>query len=111
MKLQSLAAAAALSLMFAAPALADGKITATLAAPVAAKTKVVAAGAVFACEGSECVSASAPSRALTTAGCKALAKEVGRVATYGGDRKSLEAAELDRCNVGQAAAATQTAAN
>ena len=111
MKLHTLAAGAALSLMFALPALADGKISATLASPVAGKTKVIAAGAVFACEGSECVSTAAPSRALTAAGCKALAKEVGRVSAYAGDRKSLEAAELDRCNVGQAPAATQTAAN
>jgi hypothetical protein len=103
MKLRSLAAVAALSVsMFAGPlagsALADGRIAAALDAPVAAKTKVVAGGAVFVCEGAECVSTQAPSRALTAVACKALAKEVGRVAAFGGETKSLDADDLTRCN-------------
>jgi hypothetical protein len=109
MKLQSLAAVAAL---FAGPlagsALADGRIAAALDAPVAAKTKVVAGGAVFVCEGAECVSTQAPSRALTAVACKALAKEVGRVAAFGGETKSLDADDLTRCNV-SAKAGVQTA--
>jgi hypothetical protein len=40
----------------------------------------------------------APSRALTAVACKALAKEVGRVAAFGGDTKSLDADDLTRCN-------------
>lgn len=110
MKLRSLAAVAALSAsMLAGPlagsALADGRIAAALDAPVAAKTKVVAGGAVFVCEGAECVSAQAPSRALTAAACKALAKEVGRVAAFGGDTKSLDAEDLTRCNASAKVAA------
>ena len=59
------------------PLQADGRIAAALDQPLAAKTKVVAGGAVFVCEGAECVSTQAPSRALTAVACKALAKEVG----------------------------------
>ena len=99
MKLQTLAAIAALSAsMFASAALADGRVAAALEAPVAAKTKIVAGGAVFVCDGVECVSTSAPSRTITAASCKALAKEVGRVSAFGGETKSLDAGDLDRCN-------------
>ena len=103
MKLQSLAAVAALSSamavsLFAGSAFADGRIAVALENPVAAKTKVVAGGAVFVCDGAECVSTSAPSRALTAVSCKALAKEVGRVAAFGGETKSLDADDLTRCN-------------
>jgi hypothetical protein len=99
MKLRTLAAVAALSVsMFAGAALADGRVAAALEAPVAAKTKIVAGGAVFVCDGAECVSAHAPSRAVTAAACKALAKEVGRVSAFGGESKSLDADDLARCN-------------
>ncbi|MBO9710972.1 MAG: hypothetical protein J7521_22440 [Caulobacter sp.] len=110
MKLRSLAAVAALSVsMFAGAAFADGRIAAALESPVAAKTKVVAGGAVFVCDGSECVASTAPSRALTTVACKTLAKEVGRVAAFGGETKSLDADDITRCNA-SAKAAVQTAA-
>ena len=106
MKLQVLAAAAALSLAFGGMTFAaDGKIVVSLKTPVASKTKVVAGGAVFVCEGAECVSAQAPSRALTAAACKALAKEVGRVSAFGGDSKSLDAEDLARCNASAKVAA------
>lgn len=111
MKLQSLAAVAALSVsmsLFAGAAFADGRIAVALENPLAAKTKVVAGGAVFVCEGAECVSTAAPSRALTAVSCKALAKEVGRVAAFGGDTKSLDADDLTRCNA-SAKGAVQTA--
>jgi hypothetical protein len=99
MKLRTLAAVAALSVsMFAGAALADGRVAAALEAPIAAKTKIVAGGAVFVCEGAECVSLSAPSRAITAVSCKALAKEVGRVSAFGGETKSLDADDLGRCN-------------
>jgi hypothetical protein len=100
MKLRTLAACAALSVsMFAGAALADGRVAAALENPVAAKTKVIAGGAVFVCEGAECISAAAPSRAMTSGACKALAKEVGRVSAFGGETKSLDAEDLGRCNV------------
>ncbi len=108
MKLQTLAAVAALSLAFAGSAYADGKVVATLKAPVAAKTKVLAGGAVFVCEGVTCTALSVSDRTVTTAGCKDLAKAVGAVASLGG-AKSLSDANLAKCNagaiVGQAVAA------
>jgi hypothetical protein len=104
MKLRTLTAVAVLSLSFAGAAFADGRVTAKLEAPVAARTKVIAGGAVFACEGSECVALSAPSRALTAASCKAVAKEVGRISAFAGDVKALDAEELGRCNAAAKAA-------
>ena len=110
MKLRTLAACAALSVsMFAGAALADGRIAVALENPLAAKTKVVAGGAVFVCEGAECVSTAAPSRALTAVSCKALAKEVGRVAAFGGETKSLDADDLTRCNVAAKGGSTMAA--
>ena len=105
MKLRTLAAAAILSASFAAPAFA-GTINVALQAPVAAKTKVVAGGAVFSCVEATCVTANAPSRALTAAACKAIVKEVGAVTAFSGDRKALAADDLARCN-GETGAALQ----
>ena len=104
MKLRTLAAAAILSASFAAPAFAAGAISVALQAPVAAKTKVVAGGAVFSCVEATCVAANAPSRALTAATCKAIVKEVGAVTAFNGERKSLAAEDLARCNGGTGAA-------
>ena len=108
MKLRTLAAAAILSASFAAPAFA-GTINVALQAPVAAKTKVVAGGAVFSCVEATCVAANAPSRALTAAAGKTIVKEVGAVTAFSGERKSLDADDLARCN--GAAPATLTASN
>ena len=86
MKLRTLAAVAAVSVsMFAGAAFADGRIAAALDAPVPAKTKVVAGGAVFVCEGSECVSA------------------------FGGETRSLDAEDLTRCNASAKGAALASA--
>jgi hypothetical protein len=94
MKLQILAAAAALSLAFAGASIAaDAKVVATLKSPVAAKIKVVAGGAVFNCEGTTCVALTAPSRTDTSKGCKALTKEVGVVVAFG----TLDSDGLAKC--------------
>ncbi|MDO9338274.1 MAG: hypothetical protein Q7T61_17925 [Caulobacter sp.] len=94
MKFQVLAAAAALSLAFVGSSFAaDGKIVVSLKTPVAAKTKVVAGGAVFHCDGATCIAATAPSRTDTAKGCKALSKEVGEVLAFG----SLGSEELAKC--------------
>ncbi len=101
MKLQTLALAATLSLGLSAvlggAALADGQLNAALRAP-AAKTKVVAGGAVWTCDGAACVAAAAPSRAFSAAGCKALVKEVGPVAAVGAEARQLDGADLAKCN-------------
>ncbi len=49
-----------------------------------------------------------PVAGLSAVACKALAKEVGRVAAFGGDTKSLDADDLTRCNA-SAKAGVQTA--
>lgn len=100
MKLRMLAAAAILSLSFAGVAQADVKAvaTATLKAPVAAKTKVVVAGAVFNCEGATCVSLAAPARAVTVAGCKALVKKVGELTAFSNAMRAIEGDDLATCN-------------
>lgn len=109
MKLRILAVAAILSASFAAPALAaGGTINVSLSTPVAAKTKIVAGGAVFTCAYANCIAQNAPSRALTAATCKAVVKEVGPVAAFGTERKTLAADDLARCN-GEAGAALQAA--
>lgn len=106
MKFQVLAAAAALSLAFAGASFAaDGKIVVSLKTPVAAKTKVVAGGAVFTCEGATCVALTAPSRTDTAKGCKALSKEVGEVVAYG----SLGVDDLAKC--GAVASTTRAVAS
>jgi hypothetical protein len=100
MKLRTLAAACAalVSVSFAGAALADDPITVKLQAPVAAKTKVIAGGAVFLCEGDTCLAAAPSSRTFATSTCKELAKSVGAVASFGGARKQLEADKLGQCN-------------
>ena len=110
MKLQSLATAAILSTcLFAGSAFADGRIAVSLETPAAAKTKIIAGGAVFVCEGAECVAATAPDRTLSVISCKALAKEVGRVTAFSGAAKTFDADELSRCNA-SAKTPVQTAA-
>lgn len=98
MKFRMLTAAAVLSLSFAGAAYADGKVSASLATPVAAKTKVVAAGALFICEGSTCVANSALARTVTVSGCKELVKAVGAVTTLTNGKRSLEGEDLATCN-------------
>lgn len=98
MKLRMLTAAAVLSLSFAGAAFADGKVSASLATPVAAKTKVVAAGALFVCEGSTCTASSALARTITVAGCKELVKEVGAVTAFSNGKRSVEGDDLATCN-------------
>lgn len=112
MKLQTLAAACAalVTVSFAGAALADDPITAKLAQPVAAKTKIIAGGAVFMCEGDTCFAGAPSSRTFATTTCKDLAKTVGAVASFGGSRKQLDDAKLTQCNAA-ALPATQVAKN
>lgn len=97
MKLQILAACAALATMTAGQALAGDAITAKLAAPVAEKTKFIAGGAMFNCEGDTCVAAAPTSQTFATSTCKTIADKVGVVAAFEG-RKSLGEDKLADCN-------------
>jgi hypothetical protein len=97
MKLQFLAACAALATLSAGAAFAAEPVTAKLAAPVAEKVKFIAGGAMFNCEGDTCVAAAATSQTFATATCKAVADKVGVVASFEG-RRPLDETRLADCN-------------
>ena len=70
MKLQILAACAALVSLSAGSALAADPITAKLSSPVAANTKFIAGGAMFKCEADLCVALAPTSTTYATSTCK-----------------------------------------
>ncbi|MFC3067947.1 CC_3452 family protein [Phenylobacterium soli] len=106
MKLQTLAAAcAALVSLSATAAFASEPVTAKLQAPVAEKTKFIAGGAMFVCEGDACVANAPTSQTFATSTCKAIASKVGAVASFSA-RKALDDARVTECN---AAAPAKTA--
>ena len=97
MKLQFLAAVAAIATLSAGSALAGDPITAKLQSPVAAKTKFIAGGAMFVCEADACVATAPTSQTFATASCKTIAAKVGPVVSFGGN-KMLDEARLGECN-------------
>jgi len=102
----ALAAAGSLSLPFAA--VAAEPVTAKLAQPLANDARVIAGGAMFVCKDASCVAAAPGSRTLALATCKDLAKLVGRIDSFGGERKQLDGDKLGQCNAA-AAGDTQVA--
>ena len=107
MKLRILAACAALTTLTAGQAFAADAVTAKLASPVAEKTKFIAGGAMFTCEGDACVALAPTSQTFATATCKTIADKVGVVASFAG-RKSLDEAKLADCNAKALAKAGST---
>ena len=103
-KLKTLTAIAVLTLSAASSAFAATTLTATLQAP-AAKARVVAGGAVWACEGTVCVATAAPDNVASTKSCKELAKAVGTIVGYSSASFSLDAETLAKCNLSARAAA------
>lgn len=97
MKLQILAACAALATLSAGQAFAADAITAKLASPVVAKTKFIAGGAMFNCDADACVALAPTSQTFAVSTCKAIADKVGVVASFEG-RKSLDNGKLADCN-------------
>lgn len=97
MKLQTLAACAALLSLSAAPALAGDAITAKLASPIAAKVKFIAGGAIFNCEADACMALAPTSSTFAASTCKAIADKVGPVAAFSG-AKPLSEDKLADCN-------------
>ena len=83
-------------------ALADGRISATLANPNSGAKQVIAFHSVWNCAGGACVAQVAPDDAQTVSGCKELAHEVGALTAYAGDTKTLDAAGLAKCNTAAA---------
>lgn len=100
MKLQTLAAACAaiVTLSVAGSAFAESAVTAKLQAPVAEKTKFIAGGAIFLCEGDTCVAQAPTSQTFASATCKTVAKTVGAIASFEGGHRSLDADKLGACN-------------
>lgn len=90
-------ACALVALAMAGSALADGSVKATLESPVAGHAKLIAAHAVFNCEGTTCVAVTAPDDANDAYACKDLAKKVGRIASYQ-EFKPLDEKSLAKCN-------------
>jgi len=107
MKLQILAACAALATLSAGQAFAGDTITAKLSAPVAEKTKFIAGGAMFNCEADACVALAPTSQTFATATCKTIADKVGVVASFEG-RKALDEGKLADCNAKAVAKAAGT---
>ena len=97
MKLQILAACAALVTVAAAPAFAGDAITAKLATPVAAPVKFIAGGAMFKCEADACVALAPTSATFAAATCKVVAEKVGPVTAFT-QMKALADDKLADCN-------------
>ena len=99
MKLLTLAAAcAALVTLSAGSAFAGGDpIVAKLQTPVAEKTKFIAGGAMFVCEGDACVAQAPQSTTFASGTCKIIAGKVGPIASFGG-YKNMDEARLADCN-------------
>ena len=101
-------ACAALAMSFAGAALADSQISAKLEAPQAAHLKLIAASAVWNCQGDSCFTGLAPDDATGVSGCKDLAKQVGRLSAYTIDNRPMSDKSLAKCN--EAAKAAMPAA-
>ena len=97
MKLQILAACAALATLSAGSAFAGDSITAKLAQPVAQNVKFIAGGAIFKCEADTCVALAPISTTFAGSTCKTIADKVGPVAAFTGSRPLAEA-KLADCN-------------
>ncbi len=106
MKLVIALACLGVSLSLATHALADGRTTATLQQPVAAKTSFLVNGAIWDCEGSTCVAANTPEQSFGASQCRDVAKRLGAVAEFKNDYKTLQPASLERCNAGLPAKTT-----
>ncbi len=108
MKLRLATACALATISLAGSAFAEARISATLEAPQSARSKLIAAHAVFVCQDASCVAGIAPDDALSVSGCKDLAKRVGRLSAYGDQRRTLSAEQLATCNAAAAPAPTGT---
>ena len=107
MKALFLAALLGGSLSVAGAASAADRIVAQLESPIAAQ-KLVSGGAIWNCEGSTCAATGQTSRSTSLRACQALAKEVGRLSSFGSEKTTFEAEQLARCNTAAASQATAT---
>ena len=107
MKLQILAACAALATLSAGSAFAGDSITAKLAQPVAQNVKFIAGGAMFKCEADTCVALAPVSTTFAASTCKTIADKVGPVTVFAGT-KALAEDKLADCNAKALAKADAT---
>ena len=98
MKFRLAAASAVVSLAFASAAFAAPPVTAILQTPVEAPKRVAAGGAIWACEGTTCVSGGASNDSAQVPVCRALVRKVGPVTSYASSRRAIEGEDLARCN-------------
>ena len=107
MKLQILAACAALATLSAGSASAGEPITAKLASPVAQNVKFIAGGAIFKCEADACVALAPVSTTFAASTCATIAGKVGPVTAFTGV-KALAEDKLADCNAKAVAKADAT---
>lgn len=107
MKLALITALAAVS--FAGAAFADATVTATLDQSQSGHVQLIASDAVWNCAGATCVARPAPDTATGVSGCRALARQIGRISSYSSDQKTLDAGALAKCNAAAATTPTSTA--
>lgn len=107
MKLHMIAAVAALATLGAGQAFAADAVTAKLSAPVAAKVKFIAGGAMFFCEADACIAAAPTSQTFSAATCKIVADKVGVLTAFEG-RRALDQTKLADCNAKAIAKAGRT---
>lgn len=95
--------------VFALAGVAQAKdvVVAKLEAPVAETVRVIASNSVWTCEGDTC--RTVLQRAVTARACGELAKEVGRIATFGATDRTLPADQIERCNTRAPLAETSVA--
>jgi hypothetical protein len=95
--------------LFAVAGVAQAKdvVTAKLEKPVAETVRVIASNSVWTCEGDTC--RTVLQRAMTARACGQLAKEVGRVTSFGATDRALPEAEIAACNTRAPLAETSVA--
>lgn len=79
------------------PAAAGTNFTAKLTTPVESGDSIIAAKAIWSCDGDTCV-AELNRRTVTVRTCKKVASEVGVLAAFSNDKESLSAEDLAKCN-------------
>ncbi|MEM8615637.1 MAG: hypothetical protein AAGF20_01765 [Pseudomonadota bacterium] len=89
--------ASACALGFAGAAMAGTAFTAQLEEPVAKFEKVAAAKALWSCSDDTC-KAELDRRTVKVSTCKKVAKEVGKLVSFGNAKDQLSAEDLEECN-------------
>jgi hypothetical protein len=84
--------------MSASASYAADPVVAKLESGTTERIKVIAAGAMFDCAGSECVSAAPSGRMISLEACKVLARRLGRIQSLSDSRHALPAEKLATCN-------------